>query len=153
VLSLPVRRLQFVGAQLGVGLTQIALLAVLAAVLIEPLSLAVHQSFPIAEALRYSFLRLVCGTEIFALAFVISTGVAGTYAAPIACYFALMLQVRLAYWAPLERYGLSPLRTIDWGRSLEDLSQPFPWIALSLLTLIAILLFAIAAAITERQNI
>ena len=152
-LSLPVRRMQLLGTQLGVGLIEVALLALLAALLVEPLSIAVHQSYPVAEALRYSFFRFVCGAEIFALAFALSTVVAGTYTAPIACYFALMLQVRAASWHPLEPYGLNPLRTIDWGRSLVDLSQPFPWIPLSLLTLITVCLFAVAAAITERQNI
>jgi hypothetical protein len=152
-LSLPIRRLQFLGAQLGVGLMQIALLALLTAILIQPLSILVHQSYPLNEVLRYSFLRFICGTEIFALSFLLSTVMAGAYTAPIACYFALLLQARTGNWGPLVPYGLNPMRTIDWGRNSQDLSQPFPWIPLALLTLIAISLFAIAARITERQNI
>lgn len=152
-LSLPVRRFQFLGAQLGTGLMEVAVLAALPAVLVQPLSILVHQSYPIAEALRFSFLRFACGTEIFALAFVLSTVVRGTYTAPIACYLALAVQARLANWHGIERYWLNPLRTMDWGRNLQDLSQPFPWFALALFTVAAIFLFGIAAGITERQNI
>lgn len=51
-LALPVSRAQLVGTQVAVGLTELALLALLPALLIPPLSAIVHQSYPIAEALR-----------------------------------------------------------------------------------------------------
>ena len=37
--------------------------------------------------------------------------------------------------------------------NLNHLNEPFPWIALVLLTVISLTLFAIAALITERQNV
>ena len=151
-LSLPVRRHQFLGAQLGVGLMEMAMLAVLPGILIGPLSSLMHHSYPVSEALRFSLLRFISGTEIFALAFVISTVVRGMYAAPIACFLALLVQVRAANWHPLT-YGLNPLVAMDWGRSVLNAGKPLPWVALALLTLIAIALFAVAGFITERQNI
>jgi ABC-2 type transport system permease protein len=155
-LALPVSRAQVVGAQVAVGLTELALLALLPALLIPTLSAIMHQSYPIDEALRYSLVRFICGAFIFAIAFLFSVLVRGAYTAPMLCWGALFLQARVANWAPLRPYGLNPLRTMDgrWGWWQQTtINDPFPWAGLAIMLLIATALLAAATRVTQRQNL
>src|SRR5579863_7469992 len=56
-LALPVSRSQVVGAQIVVGLVELAALAILPELLIQPLSGLVHHSYPMAYGLRFALLR------------------------------------------------------------------------------------------------
>jgi hypothetical protein len=117
-LALPVSRAQLIASQIAVGLGELAPLAVVPALVISPLSALVHQSYPIAQALRYGLLRCVCGSFIFAITFLLSVFLRGAYTAPMACWIALLLQAQVANWRPLRPYGLNPLRTIDGALGL-----------------------------------
>jgi len=154
-LALPVSRAQFIGSQIAVGLAELGLLAVLPALLIQPLSALAHQSYPMVEALRYSLLRFVCGAFIFAITFFLSVVLRGTYTAPMACYVALLVLAQVAAWGPLRPYGLSPLRTMDgrWDWVSSTINDPLPWMDLSIIMLLALALFAAATKITQRQNL
>jgi hypothetical protein len=152
-LALPIGRLQFIGSQIAVGLGELALLAVTPALLIPPLSALVHQSYPMAEALRYGLLRFVCGAFIFAISFLLSVFLRGGYTAPMACWVALLIEAQVASWRPLRPYGLNPLRTMDgrWAWLGSNINDPLPWTGLSIMLLIALALFAVATRITQRQ--
>jgi ABC-type transport system involved in multi-copper enzyme maturation permease subunit len=154
-LALPVSRAQLIVSQIDVGLSELALLAVVPALVIPPLSALVHQSYPVTQALRYGLLRCVCGTFIFAISFLLSVFLRGAYTAPMACWVALLLQAQVANWQPLRPYGLNPLRTIDgrWAWAGSNINDPLPWMDLSIMMLIALALFAVATRITQRQNL
>lgn len=154
-LALPVGRTQLIGSQIAVGLAELGLLAVLPALLIQPLSALVRQTYPIAEALRYGLLRFVCGAFIFAIAFLLSILLRGAYTAPMACWVVLLLQAQVANWQPLRPYGLNPLRTMDgrWAWAGSNINGPLPWMDLTIMMLIALALFAAAARITQRQSL
>jgi hypothetical protein len=154
-LALPVSRAQLIGSQITVGLTELGLLALMPALLLHPLSAAVHQTYSIAEALRYGLLRFVCGAFIFAIAFLLSVVLRGQYTAPMACWVALLVQAQVAAWGPLRPYGLNPLRTMDgrWDWAGSNVNDPLPWMGLSILMSIACALFAAALKVTQRQNL
>jgi ABC-type transport system involved in multi-copper enzyme maturation permease subunit len=155
-LALPVRRVQLVGAQIAVGLAELAVLAFLPILLIGPLSALVHQFYAIGDAFRFGLLRLICGTLIFAMSFLLSVLLRGEYTAVVACVIALMLDGRLSNWGAIHPYHTNLLRTIaarwDWFAIGPDLSGPLPWTLLSILILIAVALFAAASGIAERQS-
>jgi len=65
-LSLPVSRFRLIGTQMVVGLSEMAALSLLPAVLIPSLSKFVHESYPLAEAPHFSMLWFACGSIIFA---------------------------------------------------------------------------------------
>jgi hypothetical protein len=156
-LALPVSRVQLVGAQMGVGLAELALLAWLPALLMPPLSALVHQSYPVAEASRYGLLRFTCGAEIFAMSYLLSVVLRWEYTAPVACFMALGLQARVAGWSPLRPYSLNLLRALDgrwdWNATVSQVNGPLPWTDLSIMMLIALALFAAATSITQRQDL
>jgi ABC-2 type transport system permease protein len=154
-LALPVSRGQLVTARIAVGFAELALLALLPALLIQPLSALVHQYYPIADALRFSLLRFFTGAVIFAMSFLLSAVLRGDYVAPIACYIGLFLQAQLA--ERLRPYGVNILRAMDlrwdWRQNLPDLHGPLPWIDLAIMMLIAAAMFATATRFTQKQNL
>jgi ABC-type transport system involved in multi-copper enzyme maturation permease subunit len=155
-LALPVSRAQLVGAQIAVGLTELAVLALVPTLLIPPLSALVHQSYPITEALRFTVLRFICGTEIFAISFLLSAILRGGYTAPVACNIAIFLQTRANNWGRLGRYVLNPLAAMNGRWSNESrlsVDAPLPWLGLSILVVMALALFAAATRITEKQSL
>lgn len=155
-LALPASRAQLVGAQIGVGLTELAFLALLPTLLIPPLSALAHQSYPIAEALRFTLLRFICGTEIFAISFLLSVVLRGVYTAPLACCVVVFFQTRVNNWGPLSPYVLNPLATMNGRWSNESrlsADAPLPWLGLSILAVTALTLFAAATRITEKQSL
>jgi len=156
-LAPPVSRVKLVCAQIGVGLAELAMLAILPALLIPSLSGLVHQSYPVAEGLQYGILRFICGAEIFAISFLSSVILRWEYTAPVACFMALGLQVRVSTWGPLRPYSLSLLRAMDgrwdWFAPSSQIHEPLPWLALTITVLTAAVLFTAAAGITQRQNL
>jgi hypothetical protein len=154
-LALPVSRAQLLGAQIVVGLVELALLALLPALLIQPLSALVHQSYPIADGFRYGLLRFVGGTVIFAISFFLSAVLRGEYTAVVGCFLALMFDGVGSNW--LHPYRTNLMRIMDarweWSSRAPDLSGPLPWTLLSITMLIGLALFAASIGIAERQNL
>jgi ABC-type transport system involved in multi-copper enzyme maturation permease subunit len=158
-LALPVSRLQLVATQMGVGLSELAILSLLPALLIPSLSLLVHQSYPLAQALHFSFLWFACGSIIFAAAFLLSVVLDGEYTAPLVCYVVLMLQSLTGNWPALRPYRLNLMWTMgEVGRVHWDsqhnflISDPLLWARLLIIMLTALVMLASAARITERQD-
>jgi ABC-type transport system involved in multi-copper enzyme maturation permease subunit len=127
-LALPVSRLGLVITQIGVGLAELAALSLLPAVLIPSLSMFVHQSYPLPEALHFSLLWFVCGSVILAAAFFLSVVFAGEYTAPVVCYVALMLQALIL--VPLRQnllWTMGEFGRMHWDPQHASLiSDPLP---------------------------
>ena len=159
-LSLPVTRFQLIGTQLVVGMLEMAVLSLLPVLLIPSLSILVHESYPLTEALHFSVLWLTCGSIIFATAFLLSVVLSGDYTAPVVCYLALMLQALILTATALgQRYHLNLLWTMgDFGRMHWDSQHEFlmsdclHWARLLILALIALCMFALALKITNKQD-
>ena len=157
-LALPVSRSRLVGAQIAIGLAEVALLALLPAMLIPALAKVVGQSYPMEQALRFCVLWFIGGTVIFAASYLLSVVLRGEYTPPVVCFGALMLIGRVSGERPLRQYHLNILRTMgarwDWlPTSMRQVHDPLPWKILLAMLLVAILIFAIAARITERQEL
>jgi ABC-type transport system involved in multi-copper enzyme maturation permease subunit len=153
-LALPVSRLHLAAAQIVVGLAGLALLAVLPALLIQPLSALAHETYPIAQALRYSLLRFLCGIFIFAISFLLSVVLRGEYTAALAAYFATFLPARAYQWQLLRPYVLNPMSAMAGRWAVQsNINDPFPWTGLAIMMLIAFALLAAATRVMETQDI
>jgi ABC-type transport system involved in multi-copper enzyme maturation permease subunit len=153
-LALPISRLRLVITQIAVGLAELAILSLLPAVLIPSLSIFVHQSYPLAEALHFSMLWFVCGSVIFAAAFFLAVVFAGEYTAPVVCYVALMLQALILLPLRLNLlWTMGEFGRMHWDAQHTSLiTGPLPWARLLIIMLIALGTLASAARITQRQD-
>jgi ABC-type transport system involved in multi-copper enzyme maturation permease subunit len=158
-LALPVSRFRVIGAQIVVGIVELATLALVPAILIPEFSTFMHRSYPFPVALHFSILWFFGGSIIFALSFLLSVAVSGEYTAPVVCYLVLVIHTFVAAWHPLASYRLNLMwimgefQTMSWD-SAHDLLQPpsLSWPRMSLMALIAFLLFSAAVRITHRQD-
>jgi ABC-type transport system involved in multi-copper enzyme maturation permease subunit len=158
-LALPVSRLSVIGAHVGIGLLEVAALALIPALIVPAISPLVHESYPFSQALHFSVLWLVCGAVVFASAFLLSVVLSGDYSAPVAYIIIFFLQDLILASAPLERYRLKIIwiagefGTMHWDAQRDLLlSGPLPWLRLLTITLVTISLLAIAAQVTQRQD-
>jgi ABC-2 type transport system permease protein len=131
----------------------VAVLAMLPAAVIPPLSALAGQDYPVERALTFSILWFACGTVIFALSFFFSVLLRGEYTAAIACYLALSLNGRLSNWHAPRPSHLNLFRTMGAPPDIPVLSGAFPWMDVGLMLLIAIALFAAGTKITQRQSL
>jgi ABC-2 type transport system permease protein len=158
-LALPASRLRLLTAQIGVGLSEMAVLALVPVLLIPGISPLVHQSYPMSQAFQFSILWFGCGTIIFAMAFLLSVLIGGEYTAPVACFILLFFHTVIALWRPLRPYRLNMFWTMGgvgmmhWGlQNTLVLSGPLPWARLLTIALTSIALLAIAAKVAQRQD-
>jgi ABC-type transport system involved in multi-copper enzyme maturation permease subunit len=158
-LALPVSRFRVIGTQIALGTVELAVLALLPAVLVPSLCSVAHQSFPLSEALHFSVLWFACGLVIYSSSFFLAVVTYGEYTAPIACYLLLMIHTVAAQWHPLRPYRLNLMwrmgefRTMQWDQShMFLLPPPLSWTALFVIALISVALFATAARVTDRQD-
>ncbi|HEX4750454.1 MAG TPA: hypothetical protein VH302_12995 [Bryobacteraceae bacterium] len=158
-LALPVSRLRIIGTQSALGIVELAVLALLPAVLLPALCPLIHQSFPVAEALHFSVLWFACGIVIYSFSFFLAVVTPGEYTAPVACYVLLMLHTVLAQWHPLKPYRLNLMwimgeyRTMQWDTAHTMLlPPPLSWTVLWVLALISTAVFAGAIRVTARQD-
>jgi len=96
-LSLPVTRTRLLAVRAGVGLAEMAALALMPALILAVLSPMVHETCP-PSVLMQSAQWAANGAALFALAFLLSTVLAGPYtalAASMALLFAYALFIRL----------------------------------------------------------
>lgn len=160
-LSLPVSRWRLTAVRVATGWVQVALLALLPALLIPFLSPFVGQAYPFARALQFSVLWTGCGTVIFALTFFFSTVLSGAYSPAIASVTTLIVGSVLAELPLLEGHPAfdllgtmhgAPL-SIDHGEiSLAAFAAPLPWLSLGLYALVALCLAGVAGGITARRD-
>ena len=158
-LALPVSRHRLIGMQILVGLLELAALSLLPPVLVPALSALTHHSYPISAALHFSALWFFGGLVIFAVSFLLSVSARGEYTAAVACYVILMVHTVIAAWHPLAPYRLNVMwimgefRTMYWDTAQNLLlPPPLSWLRMSVLALIAFLLFSASVRITQRQD-
>jgi hypothetical protein len=149
-LALPVSRAQLMGAQIVVGLAEMAALALLPTLLIPPVSAMVHHPYPVSDAWHFSVLWFGGGAVIFAASFLLSVVLRGEYAAPLSCLLALLLNARLSQWSVLKPYQTNPLRTMGLANFFVSGGL---WKNVVAMIAVSLLLFLVAIKITERQNI
>ncbi|HEU4414171.1 MAG TPA: hypothetical protein VFT65_05260 [Candidatus Angelobacter sp.] len=158
-LALPVSRLRLVSVRMAVGLAELTALALAPALIIPALSLAIHQYYPLSEALHFSVLWIICGTTIYAMTFLFSAMLGGEYTAlvvSIVVFFVLDLIVSLA---PLQPYRLKLLHiisefgTMRWdAQHLVLSSGPLPWARLAIFSVASVAMLWTAVRVTQRQN-
>lgn len=158
-LALPVNRVEVVGAQIAVGIIQLAALSLIPAVLLPALSALTHKSLAPSFAFHFCVLWFFGGLVIFSASFFLSVIAPGEYTAPLLCYLTLVVHTIVAGWHPLARYRLNLLwimgefRTMQWNTA-HTLLEPPPLSALRLLllALIAFLLVFVAIGVTYKQD-
>jgi ABC-type transport system involved in multi-copper enzyme maturation permease subunit len=158
-LALPVSRFRVIGTQIAVGMIELAIVALIPAILIPALSALTHRSYPFPVALHFSVLWFFGGLVIFATSFFLSVATSGEYTAPVACYLVLVGHTLVAGWSPLAPYRLNLMwimgefQTMRWD-AMHTLLQPPPlsWLQMSTLALIAFLLFSAAVGVTRRRD-
>lgn len=160
-LSLPVSRWRLTGARAAMGMAQVAVLALLPALLIPLLSPHVGQTFPFAHALQFGVLWAGCGMVIFALAFFFSAVLPGAYSPAIASVAGLVACSVIAELPSFERHpvlnllgtmhGLQLATTRDVD-SLASFAAPLPWLSLGLYVLVALGLVGMAGGITAHRD-
>lgn len=160
-LSLPVGRWRLTGARAAMGLMQVAVLALLPALLIPLLSPFVGEAYPFAHALQFSVLWAGCGMVVFALAFFFSIVLPGAYSPAIASVAALSIYSVIADLPLLERHPALDLidtmhgvqlSTFQGEISLATLAAPLPWLSLGLYALVTLGLIGAAGAIMARKD-
>ena len=158
-LALPVSRSRLIGMQIAIGLLELAVLSLLPAILLPAASAATGHQYPWPIALHFSVLWFFGGLVIFAVSFLLSVIAAGEYTAPVACYVALMVHTVIAAWHPLSPYRLNLMwfmgefQTMRWDAAhILLLPPPLAWVRMSVMTLLALLLFSSALRITQHQD-
>lgn len=160
-LSLPVSRWRLIAVRAAMGWAQVAVLALLPALLIPLLSPCVGEAFPFVRALQFSVLWAGCGMVIFALTFFFSTVLSGAYSPAIASVAGLIACSILARLPLLERHPAFDLletmhgaqvSTTHGEASLAAFAAPLPWLSLILYALVALCLTGAAGSIMARRD-
>ena len=160
-LSLPVSRWRLIAFRSVMGMTQVAVMALLPALLVPLLSPFVGETYPFARALQFSVLWAGCGMVIFALTFFFSAVLSGAYSPAIASVAGLIACSVLAELPLLEGHPTfdllgtmhgAQLSTIHGEISLAAFAAPLPWPSLGLYALVALCLVGVAGGITARRD-
>lgn len=160
-LSLPVGRWRLTGIRAATGCIQVAVLALLPALVIPLLSPLVGETYPFVAALQFSVLWAGAGMVIFAMAFFFSTVLPGAYSPAIASVAGLLAYSILAELPSLARYPAldvmktmhgAPLSLSQGEVSPAVFAAPLPWLALSLYALAALCLVGAAGVVMARRD-
>jgi len=144
-LALPVRRVRLVGTRAAVGLLEVVALATCPSLVVCALAPAVHQSYPLAQALERSARWSAGGTELFAGAFFFSSVIGPAYGALTVSMAALAGYSVFVNVPPFDRFpSLNVFELMGDGRL-----DPGAVVAAPLL---AAMIIAAAALVIERQD-
>ncbi len=156
-LALPVRRWELVWARAVVGLSQVVLLALLPALVIPVVSTMAGESYAFGQAMAHTVLWTATHGLVFAMAFLLSTLIAGQLTALLAGVLVLVGQAAVAALPAFRPWRLG-LNAIANGTGMPYLDPhtglltALPWTRLSVMSIIVVLLIALAARVTERQD-
>ncbi|GFZ93053.1 hypothetical protein [Dyella caseinilytica] len=160
-LSLPMSRWRLSAVRAAVGCAQVAILALLPALLIPLLSPFVGEAYPLPRALQFSVLWAGCGMVVFALTFFFSVVLPGAYSpaiASVAGLTACSMVARLPLFEHQPAFNLletmhgERLSTIHGGASLATIAAPLPWLPLGVYALVALCLVGAASAVMARRD-
>lgn len=161
-LSIPVSRLRQLGVRAAVGVMEMALLAALPAVLVPAFLPFVHEVHPVPVALHFIMLWIVCGAPILALGFLSSTVLTGEYTPLMASIMAALSYVYFTsppFFRPYSpRFSLFRImmgmnvEDLPFDRRLNGLPEPFPWMTLLAIAVVALALFAASVRATAQRD-
>lgn len=160
-LSLPVSRWRLIAGRAVMGWAQVALLALLPALLIPLLSPFVGEAYPFVRALQFGVLWAACGMVIFALTLFFSSIMSGAYSpaiASVACLIACSVLAELPLLEGHPAFDLlgtmhgAQISTVHGETSLAAFAAPLPWLSLGLYALVALCLIGVAGGITARRD-
>jgi len=147
-LALPVPRWRLFVPQIGVGLLQTAVLALIPVLVIVALSPSVGLAYPLAHATSFALAWSVCGSAGFALAFLSSAIFEGEYVAPVV---SVIVIAAVSYVSDIEALkGMS--LDIQAIMSNSGRIAVSPWGKLSVIAAAALLMFWIATGCLYRRD-
>jgi ABC-2 type transport system permease protein len=159
-LALPVSRFKLVATRAGVGVAEMAVLALVPALLLPVFTGLSHHTYPsFAQALQFSAVWIGCGTIFFAAGFFLSSVVSGDYptaAACLICLFAYLMVLNLDFF---ERFPSLDLFNVMSGERMPYFSGRdtcaltyLPWRTLLIIALLACVVLSAARQIIERLD-
>jgi len=150
-LALPVTRRQLAVTRAAMGILQVAALALLPALLVPTLSpVLLNESYPVADALRFSLRWTAWGAVFFAIGFLWSSIISGEYTAAVACVLTpfLYLPMMLTIAGDEDRWPAANfMEYMHGGRTNEIALLP-----LVVMTFACAVIVAAAAAVTARRD-
>ena len=157
-LALPVSRLRHMVVRAGVGLMEIAAIAVIPAFVVPLVSPLIREVYPWPQAFQFALLWIVCGTVVFAEAFLCSVLFAGEYSAPIVAFVALVLYSLITHLAFVERY-IGDLHDVMNGSNMPYFSadtgliiSTLPWTTMVIILLLALGFIVFSVGLTQRRD-
>jgi ABC-2 type transport system permease protein len=158
-LALPVSRTRLMMTRAAVGLVEVALLAVVPAVVVCAFSPAMGEHYQLAQALQFSLLWTAGGAVVFGAAVLLSTVLAGEYSAWIACFLCMMLYSAAVNVTALQQFPRLNFFKIMSGADMPYfasashlLTGPLPWAPLLAMAAVAMGLIALAGRFTQKRD-
>ncbi len=156
-LALPVRRGYLLATRAITGLAEVALLALLPALLIPGLSAGIGQSYAGSQSFSFFVLWVAIGWAVFASAFLASCLFENDYSALTASIIAFYIYPLVVARTPFLRPYPLHIHYIMNGTGMPYLDArthsfigPMPWAILSGVMLVSLILFAVAARFSAR---
>jgi ABC-2 type transport system permease protein len=159
-LALPVSRVLLLVVRIATGILELAVVAVLPALIIPALSPAMlHQSYPVTQALGFAVLFMTWGVIWFAIGILWSVVFAGEYTA-----VALTLLTPFAYMIVYSKISLGgrlfpSANPFAFMSGMDIVAKPgwmflgpLPWTAIATFAGVATTLLIASALITRRQS-
>jgi ABC-type transport system involved in multi-copper enzyme maturation permease subunit len=144
-LALPVTRARIVSMRAAVGIAEVFVLALVPTVSVLGLAPFVHEGYSVADAIQYSAQWAVTGSVLFAVAFLFSIWLSGTYAALTASIIAVGVYALLV--------NLSPVRQLPALNVFAIMDRIHPnLMRLAGTGLVSVAIIAVAIWFTERQD-
>ncbi|HYZ86388.1 MAG TPA: ABC transporter permease subunit [Bryobacteraceae bacterium] len=156
-LALPVRRGYLLATRAITGLAEVALVALLPALLIPGLSAGIGQSYLWSQSFSFFVLWVAIGWAVFAAAFLASCLLENDYSALttaiIAFYFYPLVVARTPFLRPYPlhiHYIMNGTGMPYFDARSHLFIGPMPWTILSCVTLVSFILLALAARFSVK---
>jgi ABC-2 type transport system permease protein len=159
-LSLPVTRIRLNALRAAAGTLQVIFLSLIPSMLVPAFSpMIAGQSYPVSQTLQFGFLIMSWGIVAFAAGFLLSSLFAGEFTGTALCVivpvlYRIVVQSSEAIASyPAANYAsfMSGLPYISSPVNVT-ITGPLPWMSFLTLAVVSMILFACAAARTNRQD-
>jgi hypothetical protein len=148
-LSLPLSRARLLGIRAATALAELAVLAVVPALVVPLASPAVGQSYSVVDALVYGLCMFLAGSTLFSLTFLLSTVFADIWRPPliVLCLAGFLALVREALQGPSTASLLGVMTAESYFRG-----NGLPWLGLLGAVALSLLLLFAATRNIARQD-
>lgn len=156
-LALPCSRRRLVVVRSLVGVLQVAVIALIPALLIPTVSWITPERYPFSQALQFSLLWTVCGSAFLAVGLLSSVVFGGEFTAPVVSVVITLLYSLAVELPVIDRY-LPNIHDVMSGvdmpyfRADVLLLTRLPWVMMLMITLFVCCLITLASEITRRQD-